>query len=70
MSTKGTALFAVATVILVAFTAFSYLEMDEPSDADGQENSRTIDTPSESNDDKADDPDMWDQTDGAPITGS
>lgn len=63
-------MFAVATVILVAFTAFSYLEMDEPSDADGQENSRTIDTPPESNDDKADDPDMWEQTDGAPITGS
>lgn len=70
MSTKGTALFAVATVILVAFTAFSYLEMDEPSDVDGQENSRTIDTPPESNDDKTDDPDMWEQTDGAPITGS
>ena len=70
MSTKGTALFAVATVILVAFTAFSYLEMDEPSDADGQENSRTIDTPPESNDDKTDDQDMWEQTDEAPFTGS
>ena len=70
MSTKGTALFAVATVILVAFTAFSYLEMDEPSDADRQENSRTIDTPPESNDDKTDDPDMREQTDGAPFTGS
>lgn len=44
--------------------------MDEPSDADGQENSRTIDTPPESNDDKTDDPDMWEQTDGAPFTGS
>ena len=70
MSTKGTALFAVATVILVAFTAFSYLEMDEPSDTDGQENSRTIDTPPESNDDKTDDQDMWEQTGGAPFTGS
>lgn len=70
MSTKGTALFAVATVILVAFTAFSYLEMDELSDADGQENSRTIDTSPESNDDKTDDPDTWEQTDGAPFTGS
>lgn len=43
MSSKGTAIFAAATLLLVAFTALSYLDMDEATDADGYESSESHD---------------------------